>query len=91
MICPYCNKEIDNCRDRIIYELNERKSVTELFNKLKVKSFGTIAYHLKKLEEEGIILKEKTKVRGNKTYYWLKSELKDKEVSKEEDNNVRIT
>ena len=60
-------------RSRILIILSEPATVTALKEKLKdVESFGTIAYHLKKLEKEGIVEKEKdTTKRGSPTTYSL--------------------
>jgi len=60
-------------RIRILQILEVPATVTEIKLKLRdVKSFGTIAYHLKNLEEECVIKKNKdTSKRGSPTKYSL--------------------
>lgn len=60
-------------RTRILDILIEPSTVTEIKTKLKdVESFGTIAYHLKKLESEAIVTKKKdSSKRGSPTTYSL--------------------
>ena len=71
MKCPYCKKEIGTS-NRILKILKEPTTVTKLKNKLKgISSFGTIAYHLKKLEKKGLIKKYKIEYKkvGTPTFY----------------------
>ncbi len=81
-----------NIRDRMLEILITPSTVTVLKDKLKdVDSFGTIAYHLKKLEEEGIVEKEKdTSKRGSPTTYSLidKSII---HIIKERNKNAKIS
>jgi len=62
-------------RNKILKILQKPTGVSELKNKLtEISSFGTIAYHLKELEKEGLIKKEnKKKLRGQPTTYFLTS------------------
>jgi len=64
-----------NIKDEILRILSKPTTVTEIKRKLpKVKSFGSISYHLKNLEREGVITKEKeTKKQGQPTKYKLNS------------------
>jgi DNA-binding transcriptional ArsR family regulator len=66
-----------NVREEILRLLINPLTPTELKNRLShIKSFGTIAYHLNKLEEEHIITKEKLKDKqGQPTKYTLASKL----------------
>ena len=63
----------ERIRERILKILKVPISVSDLKNQLPdVSSFGTIAYHLKKLKKEGLIKKtKKKKERGKPTYYSL--------------------
>ena len=86
-------------RKEILNILNNPTGVSDLKLKLKdVKSFGTIAYHLKNLKQEGLIdsFKDKSR-RGNPTTYFKKtSELNEEEkevklkemVKKQIDNQI---
>lgn len=62
-------------RNRILKILSIPTGVSELKEQIKeVSSFGTIAYHLKELESEGLISKYKQeKKRGQPTKYFLTS------------------
>jgi DNA-binding HxlR family transcriptional regulator len=67
-----------NVREEILKILAKPTTVTELKNKIKgVRSFGTLAYHLKNLESEGIITKNEKK-KGEQIRY----SLMDKRISK---------
>ena len=63
----------EKVKDQIINLLRNPLTATDLKERLpSVSSMGTIAYHLKNLEESGIVVKEKMeKVRGQPTYYYL--------------------
>ena len=67
--------KIDSVRNQILRILTNPSTVTEIKNKLpKIKSFGTIAYHLKELELDHIITKEKQKkIRGQPTIYKIQT------------------
>jgi predicted transcriptional regulator len=63
-------------RDEILAALSKPATVTELKNKIpRIKSFGTLAYHLEKLEKENLITKKKeNKKQGQPTTYSIVSE-----------------
>lgn len=82
-------------RDQILKVLVKPTTVTEVKNKLpKIKSFGTVAYHLKELEKEGIITKVKQeKEQGRPTSYQVREKkILDafKEIEKTEES-IRIS
>lgn len=60
-------------KDRILQILIKPSTVTEIKNKIpELKSFGTLSYHLKQLENDHIITKEKqAKKQGQPTFYKL--------------------
>jgi len=62
-------------REEILGVLSEPSTVTEIKNKIpRIKSFGTLAYHLKILEKEKVITKEKQKKKqGQPTTYKIVS------------------
>lgn len=72
-------------RKKILEVLKNPTSVSDLKNKIpEVSSFGTIAYHLKQLENEGLIKKKKiSDERGKPTYYFLKNVKKIPSTKKE--------
>jgi len=80
MICPHCNKLIrrTNYRLLILKELSKPRTVTELRELTGSISFGTIAYHLKTLQEEGFIIREerKSKTRKGKEIVYMLNEVK---------------
>jgi len=83
-----------NIKEEILKILENPTSPTEIKKKLKdVNSFGTIAYHLKQLEEEGVITKEKdNKKQGQPTKYKLNSpEIRKRiKISNEEEEKRKI-
>ncbi len=78
---------MDNIRTKIMDILDENStSVTELKKLIpEIKSFGTLAYHLKILEKEGKVFKRVyDKERGKPTYYFTKRSKKDVSMRYEE-------
>ena len=65
----------EGIREKILKILSSPSSVTEIKSKLpEVKSFGTIAYHLKNLKNEGVVTSVKdNKKQGQTTIYKLNS------------------
>jgi DNA-binding PadR family transcriptional regulator len=64
-----------NLREEILKAVSNPSTVTEIKNKIpEIKSFGTLAYHLKKLKTDGIITKKKEENKqGQPTKYKLQS------------------
>lgn len=60
-------------KNEIIFLLSNPQTATDLKEKMPhISSTGTIAYHLKNLEKEGMIVREvKEHVRGKPVYYYL--------------------
>jgi len=83
-------------RNKILEILVVPTTVTELKNKLgkNVKSFGTLAYHLKILEKESLITKDKdNKSQGQPTKYKLVSKEQLKRIlnMQEETKKYQLT
>lgn len=64
---------VRDVRKRILNILAEPSTVTSIRTKLKdIESFGTIAYHLKELYDNGVVGKDKDESkRGSPTTYYL--------------------
>lgn len=84
-----------NIRKEILKILSTPSTVTEIKKKLPdVSSLGTIAYHLKNLEEENLITKNKDKKKqGRPTTYRLESKEIREEIRKykEEEKEILIS
>jgi DNA-binding HxlR family transcriptional regulator len=74
-----------NMGEEILKVLLKPSTVTEIKTKIpKIKSFGTIAYHLKRFEEEGIVIKKKeANKQGKPTTYQIKENSLIKSYKKE--------
>jgi len=81
-------------RGKILSILSEPTKVQDIKKAIpRIKSFGTVAYHLKQLEREGIITKHKEKKKqGQPTFYKIQSRevLNKIKQDKEEDKKYKI-